>query len=80
MLFTPKKRGRDWYWFNMLFLYMFSLLFGVGAIAGLLSSQVPLFERVVLALMFSLVALISWKLGRYCSTMVAKTGEEGPRR
>ncbi len=72
MLFTPKKRGRDWYWFNMIFLYGFSLAFGVAAVGILLSSNVDLSERIFGALMFALTALITWALGRRCSTMVAQ--------
>ena len=79
MLFTPKQRGRDWYWFNKMWLYMFSFLSGVAAIVGLLSFEVAFSERLLGAAMFTLAALICWKLGRYCSTTVAKMGEDGPR-
>jgi hypothetical protein len=79
MFFTPKKRGRDWYWFNMMFSYMFSLLSGVAAIGVLLSADDHLSRKVVGALMFFLAMLVTWKLGRHCSTMVAKMSAEDRR-
>lgn len=80
MLFTPKKRGRDWYWFNMVGLYGFSVAFGIGAIGVLLSSNNDLSGRIMTAFLFSLAALTAWTLGRRCSTMVAQlSGDDRPR-
>ena len=45
MLFTPKQRGKDWYWFNKMWLYMFSFLSGVAAIVGMLSFEVAFSEN-----------------------------------
>ncbi len=39
MLFT-KKRGRDWYWLNMVGLFGFSFVFGIGAIGVLFSPTI----------------------------------------
>jgi hypothetical protein len=80
MLFTPKKHGRDWYWFHMMALYGFSILSGGAAIWAMLSSDIDLSERIVTALGFSLVALIMWALGRRCSTIVAQLGANDRRR
>jgi len=80
MLFTPKKYGRDWYWFNMVVLYGFSLMGGVAAIGAMLSFDIPLTERIVTAMGFCLAALITWALGRRCSTMVARLGVDDRRR
>ena len=79
MLFTPKKRGRDWYWFNMVGLYGFSVAFGIGAIGVLLSPN-NISDRIMTASLFSLAALTTWMLGRRCSTMVAQlSGDDRPR-
>jgi len=72
MLFKPKKYGRDWYWFNMVFLYVFAFAFGIGAIGALLSFGDDGSDQIIGALAFSLAALIAWALGRRCSTMVAE--------
>lgn len=72
MLFTPKKYGRDWYWLNMIGLYSFSLLSGAAAIGAMLSSDISLPERIGTALVFCLAALITWTLGRRCSTVYAQ--------
>jgi hypothetical protein len=79
MLFTPKKYGRDWYWFNMVVLYGFSLIGGVAAIGAMLSLGIPLTERMVTALVFCLAALIAWALGRRCSATVAQMGADDRR-
>ena len=80
MLFIPKKYGRDWYWFNMVGLYGLALMSGVAAIGAMLSSNIPLTERIVTALGFCLAALITWALGRRCSMMVARLGADDRRR
>ena len=80
MLFTPKKRGRDWYWFQMVLLYLFAFAFGVGAVGSLLSTDVDLSERIVLASIFSLIALTMWAFGRKCSTIVAQLGADDQGR
>jgi len=71
MLFTPKKRGRDWYWFNMVFLYLFSLMFGAAAIAVPILSNADS-SKTVAALMFLLGAVVTWTLGRRCSKVVVE--------
>jgi hypothetical protein len=74
MFFTPKKRGRDWYWFHMMILYGFAFVSGAAAIGVLLSSDDDLAGGIIGALMFSVATLITWKLGRHCSKMVAQMG------
>jgi hypothetical protein len=80
MLFTPKKYGRDWYWFNMVALFGFSLMSGAAAIGVMFSSDIALSERVLTALVFCLAALITWALGRRCSAMVVQLGVDDRRR
>ena len=72
MFFTPKKRGRDWYWFHMMFLYVLAFAFGAGSIGALASTDVAFSERIGIALIFSFVTVALWKMGRHCSTIVAK--------
>lgn len=75
VFFTPKKRGRDWCWFHMMILYAFTVAFGVGAIVALISPDTALSERIALAVIFSVIAVGLWRLGRHCSTIVAKMGD-----
>lgn len=79
MLFSPRRHGRDWYWFHMVGFYGFALLSGAAAIGGMLFSDTPLFERTLTALGFCLAALIMWALGRRCSTVVAEMGVDDRR-
>ena len=76
MFFTPNKRGRDFYRFNMMFLYMFAVLFAFSAVIGLFSFETDLSERLLLASIFSVIALICWKLGRGCSKVARKLTEQ----
>ena len=80
MLFTPKKRGRDWSWLNMVGLFGFSFVFGIGAIGVLFSPNNTLSGRIVTALIFILAALATWALGRRCSTMLAQLSRDDGRR
>jgi len=79
MLFTPKKRGRDWYWFNMMFLYVFSACFAVGTVSAVIVSDDDVPARIVMGSAGLLVTAISWALARYFSRTVASMSADDRR-
>lgn len=75
LLFFP-NRGRDWRWFDMVFLYLFSFISAVSSVLVLILTDIELSEKIVTALIFFLVSIVLWVLARRCSRIVAKMGQD----
>ena len=72
MLFTPKKRSRDYYRTGMATLYVFSIIFGIGAISAVILPSAYVDEdRIQTVVIFVVIALASFAVGKAFSNIAA---------
>ena len=75
VLFSP-KRGKAWYRFEMITLYLFSLVSVAAAIGVLVLSDIDPSEKTETSLIFFLASTVLWFLARRCSRIVAQVSSD----
>lgn len=81
MLFTPKKRGKEYYRAAMLVFYSASALFGIAAPFALLLPEEDVHGgRAQSFVAFLVASVILWAVGRACSSMMDYAARDTRRR
>lgn len=80
MLFTPKRRSRCWYKSGMITLYSFHILFGISTIyVAIVPSNRENHDKVISTLVFLVLTVSAWLVGKAFSNIVYKPGPDRRR-